>query len=287
MKKGETRPAVCNRRKPVISMMLLAVIAAACILAPLLAPFPPDFMDSSVVSQPPGIFSGTGKIHPLGTDHMGRDLLTLLLYGGRVSLYIGFLSGTLSTAIAVVYGTVSGLVSERASDLMMRACELMMSIPSILLVLFLQAIWGQSSATSIAVVIALTNWMNISKVVRSEVRQIGKSDYILAARTMEAPLGYLLVRHLLPNFISSIMFMVVSNIGSAILTESTLSFLGLGLPLTTVSWGSLLSMSQDVLLSGNWWIIIFPGLVLVTTLVCITDIGEYVRRKNNRMYSNI
>lgn len=277
-----------KRRKPVISAAILIIIAACCILAPALAPFSADFMDSAAANEPPGTSSGLpGKIHLLGTDHMGRDLLTLILYGGRVSLYIGLLSGALSTAIAVVYGTVSGLAGERVSDLMMRACELMMSVPSILLVLFLQAIWGTATPTSIAVVIALTSWMEISKIVRSEVRQIGSSDYILAARTMKAPFWYLLVRHLLPNFVSSAMFMVVTNIGSAIITESTLSFFGLGLPLTVISWGSLLSMSQDVLLTGNWWMILLPGGVLVTALVCITDIGEWIRKKNTRLHSNL
>ena len=269
------------RRRPWGSLVLLGVITAACLMAGLLAPYPSDLMDSTAISQPPG------GSHLLGTDHMGRDLFSLLLYGGRASLYIGLLSGSLSTVIAVVYGTVSGLAGERISDLMMRLAEMMMSVPSILLVLFLQAIWGTASPTSIAVVIAVTSWMNISKVVRSEVRQIRNSDYILAARTMEAPFWYLLLRHLVPNFISSIMFMVVTNIGQAMLTESTLSFLGLGLPLTTVSWGSLMSMSQNELLSGCWWMILIPGLVLVTTLVCITNLGEYIRRENNRIYSNL
>ncbi|MGN1414849.1 MAG: ABC transporter permease [Anaerovoracaceae bacterium] len=269
------------RRRPWGSLVLLGLITAACLLAGLLAPYPSDLMDSAAISQPPG------GSHLLGTDHMGRDLFSLLLYGGRASLYIGLLSGSLSTVIAVVYGTVSGLAGERVSDLMMRFAEMIMSVPSILLVLFLQAIWGTATPTSIAVVIAVTSWMNISKVVRSEVRQIRNSDYILAARTMEAPFWYLLLRHLVPNFISSIMFMVVTNIGQAMLTESTLSFLGLGLPLTTVSWGSLMSLSQNVLLSGCWWMILIPGLVLVTTLVCITNIGECIRRENNRIYSNL
>jgi peptide/nickel transport system permease protein len=269
------------QRPPVISMTILGIVVLACLLAGVLAPYQLNLMDSGAINQPPG------AAHLLGTDAMGRDLFTLILYGGRASLYIGLLSGCISTAIGVIYGTISGLVGEGISDLMMRAAELLMSIPSILLVLFLQAIWGQPSATSIAVVIAVTSWMNISKVVRSEVRQIGRSDYILAARTMDADFPYLLVRHLLPNFLSSIMFMVVTNVGQAMLTESTLSFLGLGLPLTTVSWGSLLSMSQDVLLSGCWWMILLPGLVLITTLVCITEIGEYIRRRNNRTYSNL
>src|SRR5699024_4443595 len=153
-------------------------------------------------------------------------------------------------ALAVLVGTVSGLFGERLDDLLMRFTELLMSIPSVLLIIFLQALWGEADYISLSVVIGLTGWMNMSKLVRSEVRQIGESDYILAARTMEAGFWYILRRHLLPSFIPPLMFMVVSSIGQAMVAESTLSFLGLGLPLTEVSWGSLLSLSQEVMLTG-------------------------------------
>lgn len=260
---------------------LLLLIGAACLMAPLLAPYPADLMDSSAVTRPP---DGS---HIFGTDAMGRDLFTMVLYGGRVSLYIGIFSGCLSTVIGVVYGSISGLAPERISDLMMRCTELLMSVPAILLALFLQAIWGQPSATSVAVVIAVTGWMNISKMVRSEVRQIRQSDYVLAAKTMGADFFYLLIRHLGPNFVSTIMFMVISNVGHAMLTEATLSFLGLGLPLSQVSWGSLMTMSQNVLLSGAWWLILIPGIFLVVTVVCMTELGEAFRRKNSGKHSNL
>ena len=124
--------------------------------------------------------------------------------------------------------------------------------------------------------------MNISKIVRSEVRQIRNADYILAAKTMDGDFFYILRRHLLPNFVSSIMFMVVTNIGAAIGTEATLSFLGIGLPVEIISWGSMLSNADQALLSNDWWIILIPGLFLVVTLVSITDIGNYIRKRNNR-----
>lgn len=270
-----------EKKLPKAAVCILGFIILACAFAPVLAPFTPDQMDSSALNAAPG------GAHLLGTDALGRDLLSMLLYGGQASIYIGFLSGLISTVIAVVYGTVSGLCSEKNSDLLMRFAELCMSIPSILLVIFFQALWGKPTATSLAVIIALTGWMNISKIVRSEVRQIAGSDYVLAAKTMEGGFWYILRKHLLPNFISSIMFMVVTNIGQAMITESTLSFLGLGLPLTTVSWGSLMSMSEEALLSNSWWMIVIPGTVLITTLVCVTSMGEYVRRKNNRIYSNL
>ena len=269
------------KRKPYLSAIVLVVIFLCCLLAKVIAPFGSSEMDTAAVSMAPG------AVHIFGTDAMGRDLFSMLLYGGRASIYIGLMAAAVSTVIAVVYGSISGMAGRTADSMMMGFTELVMSVPSILLILFLQAIWGNPSATSIALAIGLTGWMNMAKVVRSEVRQIGKSDYILAARTMGANFGYILKKHLLPNFISSIMYMVVTAIGQAIITESTLSFLGLGLPLTTVSWGSLMSMSESVLLSNCWWIIVIPAAVLVTTLVCLTQLGEYIRKENNRLHSNL
>ncbi|MGF6375898.1 peptide/nickel transport system permease protein [Clostridiales Family XIII bacterium PM5-7] len=262
-------------------LVILLVIFAASVFAGTIAPFSPETMNTEMISQPPG-----GE-YLFGTDSMGRDLFSLVLYGGRASLYIGLLSGLIATALAIVYGTISGLAGKRLDDFLMRLVELLMSVPSILLIIFLQAIWGNATYTSLSVVIGVTSWMNISKMVRSEVKQLRSSDYLLAAKTMEAGFWYMLRVHLLPNFISSIMFMVVTNIGQAMITESTLSFLGLGLPLSAVSWGSLLSMSQEMLLSNCWWIIVIPGAVLIVTLVCITEIGEQVRQKTNRLYSNL
>lgn len=266
---------------PRVAFLILLLVVTGCIFAAWFTPYDVSVMDGQAISLAPC------QAHPLGTDSMGRDLLAMILYGGRLSLYIGALSALLSSLLAVVYGAVSGLAPRWADTVLMRFCELLMSLPSLILVLFLQAIWGQPSPTSIAVVIALTAWMPLAKLVRSEVRQIRESDYILAAKIMEADFGYLLRKHLLPNLISPAMFMVVSSFGQAIIAETTLSFLGLGLPVSQVSWGSLLSLSKNALLSNQWWMILLPGLVLVTTLVCITELGEYVRFRNNRLQSNL
>ena len=270
-----------ERRPPWLSIAVLGLIAASCAAADILAPYTPEQMEPAAAASAPG--AG----HLLGTDQLGRDLFSMLLYGGRASLSIGFLGALIAAALAVLVGTVSGLFGERLDDLLMRFTELLMSIPSVLLIIFLQALWGEADYISLSVVIGLTGWMNMSKLVRSEVRQIGESDYILAARTMEAGFWYILRRHLLPSFIPPLMFMVVSSIGQAMVTESTLSFLGLGLPLTEVSWGSLLSLSQEVMLTGSWWLIVAPGAVLAITLICVTEIGEYVRKSGNRLYSNL
>ena len=270
-----------EKKLPKVSLILLCVIILACGLADFLAPYSPDQMDPAAAASAPN------GDHILGTDYLGRDLFSMLIYGGRASLIVGFLGALISTTIAVVLGAISGLAGQRIDDLIMRFSELLMSIPSVLLIIFLQALWGEADSFSLSVIIGSTGWMNMAKLVRSEVRQIGKSDYILAARTMEAGFWYILRRHLLPAFVPPLMFMVVNSIGQAMVTESTLSFLGLGLPLTEVSWGSLLSMSEEVLMTDSWWLIVIPGAVLVVTLVCVTEIGEYVRKSGSRLYSNL
>jgi peptide/nickel transport system permease protein len=169
----------------------------------------------------------------------------------------------------------------------MRMTEIFLSIPNLLLVIFLQAILGTANVLTISIVIGLTSWASIAKVIRTEVRQIRSSEYVVAARCMGGGFWHILWKHLTPNFVSSIMFMVVMNIRSAIVSESTLSFMGIGLPLEIISWGSMLSMSEKALLTKAWWIILIPGVFLVTTLMCVTNLGNYLRKASNRSQSNL
>ena len=227
------------------------------------------------------------KQYLLGTDQMGRDIFSMILYGGRISLFIGLISTVLSTTIAVIYGSFSGIAPEWIDELMMRFTEILLSIPSILLIIFLQALAGKNSVVAITVVIGFTSWMNIAKMVRTEVRQLRESEYLIAAKCMGGSFWHILRVHLLPNFVSSIMFMVVMNIRSAIIAESTLSFLGIGLPMEIISWGSMLSLSEKALMTNSWWIILIPGIVLVITLLCITELGEALRKNVNQKEGNL
>ena len=222
-----------------------------------------------------------------GTDAMGRDVFSMIWYGGRVSLTIGVLATVLSTAIAVVYGAMSGLAPDWLDALMMRLTEILLSVPSLLMVVFVQAALGSASVLSISAVLGATGWMSIAKIVRTEVRQLRGSEYVVASKCMGGGFFHVLVNHLAPNFVSSVMFMVVMNVRGAIVSESTLSFMGIGLPLEIISWGSMLSMAEKALLTGSWWIILIPGGVLVATLMCVTNNGNALRRGVNRRESNL
>ncbi len=266
---------------PWVSLAVLAVIVLGCLACDLLMTHDPTYLDLAHCSQAP---NGTFYF---GTDAMGRDLFSGIWYGGRISLTIGVLATLLSTAVATVYGTVSGLAPQWLDTLLMRLTELFLSVPNLLLIVFLQAILGQANAVSISVTIGLTSWAGIAKIVRTEVRQLRHSEYVLAARAMGGGFFHVLVRHLFPNFFSAILFMVVMNLRGAIVAESTLSFLGLGLPLEVISWGSMLSLAEKALLSGAWWVILIPGAFLIAVLLCVTNLGNYLRRQASRKESNL
>ena len=270
-----------RQKRPVLSFAVLGLLVLGCLAAPLIAPGDPGYLDLLHTSQAPG------REFLFGTDAMGRDLFRCIWHGGRVSLFIGFLSTLISTAIAVVYGAVSGVSSPGVDSAMMRLTEILLSVPELLTVLFLQAIWGVATPVSISVIIGLTSWYSIAKVVRTEVRQLRGSEYVIASRAMGGRFAHILGQHLAPNFLSSIMFMVVMNVRSAIVAESTLSFLGMGLPIDTVSWGSMLSLSERALMTGSWWVILIPGAFLVALLLSLTEIGNWLRREGSRRESNL
>ena len=277
-------PRIAVRRRarlPWLSIVLLAAIALGCLLADVIAPGDANYMDLMSPAKAPC------AQYPFGTDMMGRSIFAMIWHGGRVSLLIGVLATALSTAIAVVYGTVSGAGPAWLDTLMMRVTEILLSVPSLLIVIFLQAILGPANVVSISVVLGVTSWPTIAKVVRTEVRQLRQSEYVVASRCMGGGFMHVLVNHFAPNFLSSIMFMVVMNVRGAIASESTLSFMGLGLPLEIISWGSMLSNADRALLTGAWWIILIPGLFLVATLVCMTNIGNALRGKVNRGERNL
>ena len=230
--------------RPVISGVILLLILLGCLFCDVIMTKDPTYMDLMNYNLAPN------REFLFGTDTMGRDIFSMIWYGGRISLFIGLLSTVISTAIAVVFGGISGIAPQWLDTLLMRLTEILLSVPNLLLVILLQAILGKPNVVTISVVIGVTSWTSIAKIVRTEVRQIRNSEY-------------------------------------AIVSESTLSFMGIGLPLEIISWGSMLSLSEKALLTGSWWIILIPGIFLVVTLLCMTAIGNDLRRQVNQKQSNL
>lgn len=262
--------------KPLISLLLLGGIILGCLCCEAFIPGDPTYMDLPHNDRAPCAEFW------FGTDTMGRDIFSMIWYGGRISLFIGLGATCISTGMGILAGTVSGLAPGWLDGLLMRLTEILLSVPRLLFVFLIQAILGKANVLSICFVLGITGWMELAKVIRTEVRQLKDSEYIAASKCMGGGFCYILWKHLTPNFISSIMFMVVMNIRSAMMAEATLSFLGIGLPLEILSWGSMLSLAEGAVLGGAWWMLLIPGIFLVTTLMCITEIGNSLRRDKNR-----
>lgn len=279
--KASAAAAKPKRNLPIFSIAVLVLIILGCLFADVIATKDPAYLDLMNYTKAPN------REFLFGTDTLGRDIFSCIWHGGRVSLFIGFFATLISTAIAVVYGSISGISSDWVDTAMMRVTEIFLSVPGLLVILFIQAILGDATVVSLSVVIGITSWYSIAKVIRTEVRQIRKSEYVIASQCMGGSFLHVLWHHLAPNFISAIMFMVVMNVRSAIASESTLSFMGMGLPLDVISWGSMLSLSERALMTKAWWIILIPGFFLVVLLVCLTNIGNWLRQTANRKESNL
>lgn len=269
------------RSWPLKSIIIFLFIFLGCVFAPYIANHDPTAFYLDHLNQSPD------SEFYFGTDSLGRDIFSVLWYGGRLSLMIGFLSAAVSSGVGIIYGCLSGTAPKWADTVLMRTAELLSSIPYLLLQLLLLGCIGDANVVSLSFVIGITTWMNLARVVRSEVRQIRKSDYVLASKIMGGNFFHVLWYHLLPNFISPVLFMIVSSVGLSMTMEATLSFLGIGLPTEVVSLGTMLSLSTRALLTNSWWVILIPGLFLIITLVCITHIGHHLRHEINRGSSNL
>ncbi|MCI9470843.1 MAG: ABC transporter permease [Lachnospiraceae bacterium] len=265
--------------KPIFSAILLILIVGGCLFAEQIYNHDPSGFYLANLNEAPG-----GEFY-FGTDSLGRDIFSMIWYGGRASILIGLLSTVIITVIGVTYGCISGMAGGRIDALMMRAVELANSIPNLLVILLLVSVMGKQNILKISLVIGVTGWFGLARIVRSEIRQIRNSEYVLAAKSMGARFDHLMCRHLIPNLVSAIMFVVISSISSSMSMESTLSFLGLGLPVDVISWGSMLSLANKALLLNTWWVIVIPGVFLIITLLCITNIGNYFRKETNRRES--
>ena len=267
--------------KPMVSVAILLLIVLGCVCAEWIMTKDPTYMDLLNYNKAPD------REFLFGTDTMGRDIFSMIWYGGRISLIIGGLSTVISTLIAVIVGAFSGMAPAWLDEALMRFTEIFLSVPSLLLIILLQAIMGKATVLSLSFVIGVTSWTSIAKVVRTEVRQIRNSEFVIASRCMGGGFFHILWKHLAPNFFSAIMFMVIMNVRTAMMSEATLSFMGIGLPVEIITWGSMLSLAEKALMTGSWWIILIPGLFLVVTVLCLTNIGNACRQQANRKESNL
>lgn len=248
---------------------IVAIMSLAAIFAPLLAPYPPNAEHLGNILEPPS------AAFPLGTDRLGRDVLSRLLYGGRVSLWVGFVAVGISIAIGTALGLVSGYFRKWVDEGIMRLVDIMLCFPSFFLILSVIA-FLEPSLTNIMIVIGLTSWMGGTRLVRAETLSLRERDFVSAARLAGCSTSYILARHILPNALAPILITATLGIAGAILVESSLSFLGLGVQPPTPSWGNML-MDGKIAIETAPWLSIYPGLAILVTVLGYNLLGESLR----------
>jgi len=263
------------RRPPVLlSGLVLALFLAAAVLAPLLAPHDPNLQSLRDRLAPP-VWLGGSPEHPLGTDNLGRDVLSNLIYGSRLSLTIGLVTMVLSAAIGSAAGIVAGYYGGTTDTVIMRVVDVWLAFPSLLLALIFAAVLGQG-VTSLIIALVLTSWPLYTRVIRSEVLSLREREFITAIRALGSPHRRVLTRHLLPNVLPLLLVLATLQLGVTIITEASLSFLGVGVDPSIPTWGSMLSDGRRYM-NNAWWLTAFPGIAISIVVLAINVCGDYLR----------
>jgi peptide/nickel transport system permease protein len=262
------------RLRGLVGLLLLLVVIVAAIAGPLFAPAP-DRQDLLGRLQPPGWRAGDGTVHLLGTDELGRDVLARLLGGSRNSLLIGFLSVIVAGAIGTTLGALAGHYRGWLGTLIMRLVDVQMSFPPLVMAIAVVAVL-KPGVGSVILTLGVVGWVIYTRVVRAEVLRLRELDFIQAARAIGATEVYVIARYILPNVLAPVLVVASFAAAQMIITESSLSFLGLGLPVETPTWGGMISEART-LLSRAWWLVAMPGGALLVTLLALNFLGDWVR----------
>ena len=272
--------------------MVAAFIAALCVFCSVFAPWvsphnPFDLatLNLSDARLPPAWIEGGSRTFLLGTDDQGRDILSALFYGARLSLAVGLASVLLSMLVGVGLGLLSGFAGGAVDAFIMRVCDVMLSFPSILVALLINGVGralfpqaNESLALGVLILaIALTGWVQYARTVRGSTLVERNKEYVQAARVIGVAPLRIMFRHVLPNVLGPVLVLATIQVAAAILTEATLSFLGVGVPPTSPSLGTLIRIGNDFLFSGEWWITIFPGVMLVLIALSVNLLGDWLR----------
>lgn len=248
---------------------IIAVVLVMALLAPVLAPYDPDAIDVKSILIPPS------STHWMGTDGLGRDVFSRMLFGARISLLVGFVAVGIATLIGVVLGAISGYYRGWIDVVIMRMVDVMLSIPTFFLILAVIA-FLTPSIWNIMIVIGLTSWMGVTRLVRAEFLSLREREFVHASATLGARDFRLIFRHLLPNSLTPVIVSSVLGVASAVLVESGLSFLGLGVQPPQASWGNILTEGKEYI-QFAWWLSFFPGMAILLTVLGYNLLGEGLR----------
>jgi peptide/nickel transport system permease protein len=252
-----------------ISGAVLLLLYLAAIFGPMLAPYGYSHIDYNAFSQGPSL------AHPMGTDQLGRDELTRVIYGGRVSLMVGLSVGVFSTLIGAIFGIVSGFYGRLVDVGIVGFTDFMLVLPDLPLLIVAGSIF-RLNAVTISILLVALSWTTIARVVRGQVLSLRNREFVMAAQAIGVSNAMIMARHILPNVVGVMVVQTTLAVGLTILAESALSFLGLGIQPPTPSWGNLLSDAQSTM-TQQWWLAVFPGAMIVLTVLCVNFLGDGLR----------
>jgi peptide/nickel transport system permease protein len=264
--------ALWRSRSARAALVLLIVLALVAIFAPWLAPHDPATQLDIIALKN----SAPSAAHPLGTDPYGRDVLSRMMFGTRVTLSIAFLAMLLSSVVGTAYGLTAALGGRVVDALLMRGVDAFLSIPRILMLLGVVALWDTLSVAALIVVIGLSGWFHSARLVRAQVLAMRERDFVAAARGLGARAGGIAVRHILPHVASPVLVAATFGVGAALVIEAGLSFLGFGVAEPQASWGSILRDGRDYLV-GAWWLTVIPGVALIITVLAVNVVADRLR----------
>jgi peptide/nickel transport system permease protein len=262
-------------RVALVGLAVIVVSAALATLAPALAPTDPVHNDLLARLTPPAWMAGGSWAHPLGTDTLGRDVVSRLLYGARVSLIVGFSAVVLAGVLGVLLGLVSGYYGGRLDDALMRLGDVQLAFPALVLAIAVLAVVG-SGLGNVVLVLGVTGWVTYARIARGETLSLRHREFVEGARALGARDAEILWRHVLPNVLPSITVVATFSVARTIIAEASLSFLGLGIPPPAPSWGAMLDEGRNYLTTG-WWLALFPGLAILAVVLGINVVGDWLR----------
>jgi peptide/nickel transport system permease protein len=258
-----------RHRAAVGSLILFALVGTLCAMAPMIAPYSFDGIDLDSVKQAPSLS------HWMGTDDLGRDVFTRMLFGGRVSILIGLLAAVVGTFLGTAIGASAGYYGGLLDNILMRITDVAYAIPTLPLLIILSA-YSRAALVSMVLIIGFLSWMATARVVRAQVLSIKEMDYVEAARSMGATDLRILTRHIVPNALGPILVGATLGVGNAIMIESSLSFLGLGVQPPTPTWGNMLMDSQATMVTKPW-LTVFPGLAILLIVLAVNFMGDALK----------
>ncbi|MBI3329969.1 MAG: ABC transporter permease [Nitrospinae bacterium] len=258
------------RGAPISSLVVLTVAVGCAILAPAIAPSDPIQTDRTKILVHPSFSQ-----HLLGTDHLGRDILSRMVYGARISVTVGILAVFVSGAVGTLIALISGVLKGWVDAVLMRITDAFLALPYLVVAVTVVAILG-SSLTNIILVIGLLRWMTYARTIRGEVLRLTEMDFVRLARVAGVSRPRIMVRHIFPNIVNTLLVLGTLEVGSAVITEASLSFLGLGVPRPLPSWGAMLAESQTYVFTA-WWLPVFPGIAITLLVMSSNLTGDWLR----------